>query len=90
MENHSIEDGKSKKLQELRSGPYTVTRKILNVNYEIQLDLDQVIKKTAQRIHLMESFPIEEKAKKLVKNYILKDESLKLIYKTLCNQGIKL
>ena len=38
MENHSIEAGKPKKVQELRSGPYTVTRKITNVNYEIQLD----------------------------------------------------
>ena len=28
MENHSFEDGKSKKLHELRSGPYEVTKKI--------------------------------------------------------------
>ena len=45
MENHSIEDGKSKKLQDLRSGPYTVTNKVTNVNYEIQLDSDQTIKR---------------------------------------------
>ena len=29
-----------KKMHELRSGPYTVTNKVTNVNYEIQLDSD--------------------------------------------------
>ena len=80
MENHSIEDGKSKKLQELRSGPYTVTNKVTNVNYEIQLDSDQTIKKTAHNNHLIEYFPIEEKAKELVNNYVLKDQSYKPFY----------
>ena len=45
MQNHSIEDSKSKKLQDLRSGPYTITNKVTNVNYEIQLDSDQTIKR---------------------------------------------
>ena len=77
MENHYIEDGKSKKLQELRSGPYTVTNKVTNVNYEIQLDSDQTIKKTAHRNHLIEYIPIEEKAKERVNEYVSKDQSYK-------------
>ena len=83
MENHSIEDGKSKKLQELQSGPYTVTNKITNVNYEIQLDSDQTIKKTAHRNHLIEYFPIEEKAKELVNDYVSNDQSYKPFYENL-------
>ena len=38
MGNHSIQDGKSMKLQEMQSGLYTVTRKVTNVVYEIRLD----------------------------------------------------
>ena len=83
MENHSIEDGKSNKLQELRSGPYTVTNKVTNVNYEIKLDSDQTIKNTAHRNHLIEYFPIEEKAKELVNDYVLKDQSYKPFYENL-------
>ena len=45
MEKHSIEHGESKKIQELRSRPYTIASKVTNVNYEIQLDSDQTIKK---------------------------------------------
>ena len=59
-----------KKLQELRSGPYTVTNKVTNVNCEIQLDSDQTIKNAAHRNHLIEYFPIEEKATELVNDYV--------------------
>ena len=45
MENHSFEDGKSKKLYELRSGPYEVTKKLTNVNYEIELFQTKLSKK---------------------------------------------
>ena len=38
LENHSKNLLKSKKLQELRSGPYTVVRQITNTTYEIQDD----------------------------------------------------
>ena len=61
LENHSFQDGKSKKLHELRSGPYTITRKITNVNYEITLDKDESHKSVVHRNHLIEYFPIEEK-----------------------------
>ena len=38
LENHSKGLLKSKKLQELRSGPYTVQRMLTNTTYEIQHD----------------------------------------------------
>ena len=90
MENHSIEDGKSKILQELRSSPYTVTNKLTNVNYEIRLDPDQTIKKRAHRNHLIEYFPIEEKAKELVNDYVLKDQSYKPFYENLMKSWNKI
>ncbi len=35
-ENHSLDLSKSQKLSQLRTGPYTVTKKITNTIYEIQ------------------------------------------------------
>ena len=54
MENQSFEDGKSKKLHELRSGPYEVTKKLTNVNYEIEIVSNNTVKKVAHRNHLIE------------------------------------
>ena len=59
MENHSFEDGKSIKLHELRSGPYEVTKKLTNVNYEIEHVANKTVKKVNHRNHLIEYFPIK-------------------------------
>ena len=40
LENHNVPFGKSQKLCELRNGPYTVTKVITKVIYEIAFDAD--------------------------------------------------
>ena len=69
MENHQIELGTSKKLHELRSGPYTVAKKLTNVNYEITLDNNPATRKVAQRNHLVEYYPATETIPELTLEY---------------------
>ena len=45
LENHSVNLSKLKELQELRSGPYSVVKKTINVNYETELDHDKKVRK---------------------------------------------
>ena len=88
MENHSIETGKSKKLNELRSGPFTVTRKITNVNYEIELNSNRDVKKVAHRNHLIEYYPAEETVPQLVDEYGIHNDSLQPFYQNLMNSQL--
>ena len=60
LENQSKRLIKSKKLQELRSGPYTVKRMLTNTTYEIQHDKRNE-KKTVHRNHIVPYYPKEEK-----------------------------
>ena len=69
METNSFEDGKSKKLRELRSRPYEVTKKLTNVSYEIELVSNKNVKKVSPRSHLIEYFPIENAISELVVDY---------------------
>ena len=68
LENHSKNLLKSKKLQELRSGPYTVVRQITNTTYEIQDDKTEQ-KRIVHRNHLVPYFPKERTMSSLVDNY---------------------
>ena len=83
MENHSIDNGSSKKQWELRSGHFMIARKSTNVSYKTQLDSDQTIKKTVHGNHLIDYFPIEEKAKELINDYFLKKQSNKKFHENL-------
>ena len=65
---------KSKKLQELRSGPYTVQRMLTNTTYEIQHDKTNE-KKTVHRNHIVPYYPKEEKIQELVENYVVPDDT---------------
>ena len=89
MENNSIELGKSKKLQELRSGPYTVVKKITNVNYEIELDNDKRVRKVAHRNHLVEYYPAEETLPDLTVQYGINNDSLETFYENLRSSQLK-
>ena len=60
---------KSKKLLELRSGPYTVTKQTTKTTYEIVHDLTEQ-KKVVHINHLVEYFPKEQEIDKLVQGYI--------------------
>ena len=89
MENHSIELGKSKKLKELRSGPYTVVKKITNVNYEIELDNDKRFRNVAHRNHLVEYYPAEETLPDLTVEYGINNDSLETFYENLRSSQLK-
>ena len=58
LENHSRSLLISKKLQSLRSGPYTVTKHITNTTYEIQ-GYETPQKRAVHRNHIVEYFPKE-------------------------------
>ena len=68
LENHAKGLLKSKKLLELRSGPYTVTKQITNTTYEIVHDTTEQ-KKVVHRNHLVEYFPKEQEIDKLAQDY---------------------
>ena len=67
LENHAKGLLKSKKLLELRSGPYTVTKQITNNTYKIVHDSTEQ-KKVVHRNHLVEYFPKEQEIDKLVQD----------------------
>ena len=68
-ENFTKELNKSKKLSSLRSGPYTVLRKITNTTYEIELDELPGKKLQSHRNHLIEYFPKDETIPSMIKAY---------------------
>ena len=88
MENHQTDLGKSKKLQELRSGPYTVTNKITNVNYEVTLDSNTSLIKMAHRNHLFEYYPAEETIPELTLEYGIDSNNSDIFYKNLMTSQI--
>ena len=69
LENHQVPFGKSQKLCELRSGPYTVTKVITKVNYEVALDSDPTRIHVVHRNHLVEFFPRNNDLPTLLSNY---------------------
>ena len=68
MESHQIELRTSKKLHELRSGPYIVAKKLTNVNYET-LDNNPATRKVAHRNHLVEYYTATETIPELTLEY---------------------
>ena len=89
MENHLFEDGKSKKLQELRWGPYNVTKKMTIKNYEIEFASNKNVKKVAHRNHLIEYFPIENAISELVFDQGFGNENFQPFYKNLMNKQVE-
>ena len=88
MENHQIDLGNSKKLQELRSGPYTVTNKIIKVNYEVTLDSNTSMIKVAHRNHLVEYYPAEQTRPELTLEYGIDSNNSDIFYKNLMTSQI--
>jgi hypothetical protein len=64
---------KSQKLSNLRTGPFTITKVITDVNYEITLDENSDVKRTVHRNHLVEYYPIEKSLPPLIESYIERD-----------------
>ena len=69
LEDHSTVIGVSKKLCELRTGPYTVTKVITEVTYEITLDNDPTVKKAVHRNHLIEYYPASDTLPPMIEEY---------------------
>ena len=59
-ENHRKDLSKSRKLQQRRPGPVTVTKRVTKTTYQIQDDKDSTTLKTVHRNHLVEYYPKEE------------------------------
>ena len=68
-ENFNKGLNKSKKLSSLRSGPYTVLRKITNTTYEIELDENPGKTLHSHGNHLIESFPEDATVPAMIRNY---------------------
>ena len=89
MENHSLALGKSKKLHEIRSGPYTGVTKITNVNCEVELNNDKKVGKVAHRNHLVEYYPAEETLDELTVDYGINSDSLDTFYENIRSSQLK-
>ena len=61
---------RSQKLQQRRLGPFTVTKRITNTNYQIQDDKDPTAIKTVHRSHLVECYPKEESLPAMIAEYV--------------------
>ena len=69
LENHRKDLSKSEKLQQLRLGPFTVTKRITNTTYQIIEDQNPENLRTVHRNHLIEYFPKEETLPPLIEEY---------------------
>ena len=69
LENHRKDLSKSQKLQQLRLGPFTVTKRITNTAYQITEDQNPENLQTVHRTHLIEYFPKEETLPPLIEEY---------------------
>ena len=69
LENQTADLNRSQKLKQLRVGPFTVTKQIINTTYEIQEDANPDKIKVTHRNHLIEYFPKEERLSPLFTDY---------------------
>ena len=72
-ENHKQDLTRSRKLQQRRLGPFTITKRITNTTYQIQDDKDPTIIKTVHRNHLVEYFPKEGSLPAMIEEYVPSD-----------------
>ena len=59
-ENHRQDISKSQKLQQIRLGPFTVTKWVTNTTYQFQNDKGPTTLETVHRNHLVEYYAKEE------------------------------
>ena len=86
FENHRQDLSKSKKLQQRRLGPFTVTKRVTNTTYQIQDDKDPAILKTVHRDHLVEYYPKEETLPPMIEEYVPMDRRPDDFYETFMEQ----
>ena len=72
-ENHKQDFTRSQKLQQRRLGPFTVTKRITNITYQIQDDKDPTVIKTVHRNHLVEYYPKGGSLPAMIQKYVPSD-----------------
>ena len=72
-ENHKQDLTRSRKLQQRRHGPFTVTKRITNTTYQIQDDKDPTVIKTVHRNHLVEYYPKKGSLPAMIEEYVPSD-----------------
>ena len=71
------------KLHELRSGPYTVAKKLTNVKYELTLTGNPATRKIAHSTHLVEYYPATETIQELTLEYGIDKNNCDTFYNNL-------
>ena len=85
-ENHKQDLTRSQKLQQRRLGPFTVTKLITNITYQIQDDKNPTIIKTVHRNHLVEYYPKEGSLAAMVEEYVPSDHQNDNFYERFMEQ----
>ena len=87
-ENHRQDLSKSQKLQQLRLGPFTVTKRVTSTTYQIRYDKDSSITKTVHRNHLVEYYPKKESLPAMIEEYVPHDQRHDDFYERFLEQRI--
>ena len=87
--NHCQDLSKSQKLQQIRLGPFTVTKRVTNTTYQIQDDKDPTILKTLHRNHLVKYYPKEETLPPMNEEYVPMDKRHDDFYERFMEQRIQ-
>ena len=88
-ENHRQDFSNSRKLQQRRLGPFTVTKRVTNTTYQIQDDKDPTIFKAVHRNHLVEYYPKEETLPPMIEEYVPMDRRPVDFYERFMEQRIQ-
>ena len=80
---------RSRKLQQRRLEPFTVTKRLTNTTYQIQDDKDLLILKTVHRNHLVEYYPKEETLPPMREEYVPMDKRHDDFYERFMEQRIQ-
>ena len=85
-ENHKQDFARSRKFQQRRLGPFTVTKPITNTTYQIQDDRDPTVIKTVHRNHLVEYYPKEGSLPAMIEEYVPSDHRKDNFYERFMEQ----
>ena len=76
----------TKKLQQRRLGPFTVTKRITRTTYQIHDDKDPTVTKTVHRNHLVEYYPEEGSLAAMIEEYVPSDHQNDNFYERFMEQ----
>ena len=85
-ENHKQDFTRSQKLQQRRLGHFTLTKRITNTTYQIQVDKDPTVIKTVHKNHLVEHYPKEGSLPAVIEEYLPSDHQNDNFYERFMEQ----